>query len=95
MKFHDCTIQQIIPADGWKATWEDLDNDNRDAYTKPLVCWALVESPRGDTFITGLDAEPGSTAGFVAADDNFLGYVSPEGEQFGPTINSEQTTTTT
>ena len=45
MKFHDCTIQQIIPADGWKAAWEDLDNDNRDAYTKPLVCWALVEPP--------------------------------------------------
>ncbi len=81
MIIEKCSIVQIIPANGWKAVWEDVDSDEREEFARALACWALVEAPDGKRFITGLDAEPGSGGGFVASDDNFRGYISPEGDR--------------
>ena len=81
MILEDCTIEQIIPADGWKAVWEAVDSDKEEEFVAPLVCWALVEAPDGKRFVTGLDAEPGSGGGFVAGDDNFRGYIAPDGSR--------------
>jgi hypothetical protein len=81
MILEECSIIQIIPADGWKAVWGSPEEENSETFTAPLICWALVEAPDGQRFVTGLDAEPGSTAGFVAGTDNFAGYLGPNGEQ--------------
>lgn len=81
MIIEKCSIVQIIPANGWKAVWKAVDSDDQDEYTAPLICWALVEAPDGERFVTGVDSEPGSTTGFVASDDNFRGYISPGGER--------------
>jgi hypothetical protein len=77
----DLKVIQIIPADGWIALWEAVDSDYQEEYAAPLVCWALVETPDGHRFVTGLDAEPGVGGGFVAGDDNFKGYSPPEGKR--------------
>jgi hypothetical protein len=81
MVIQKCSIVQIIPASGWKAVWEDVDSEEESEFVAPLVCWALMEDPDGQRFITGLNAEPGASAGFVAADDNFKGYISPGGNR--------------
>jgi hypothetical protein len=83
MILEECSIIQIIPADGWKAVWKEKGGEGDDAETfyGALVCWALVEAPDGQRFITGLDAQPGTGGGFVAGDENFVGYVSPKGDR--------------
>jgi hypothetical protein len=80
MILEECSIIQITSAVGWKAVYEDVDSEKESLHAYSLACWALVETPDGERFVTGLEAEPGSANGFVAGLDNFCGYYTPDGE---------------
>lgn len=45
-------IKQIIPANGWVAVYAKREDDEElSLFPVPLICWALMETPKGDKMI--------------------------------------------
>jgi hypothetical protein len=61
---------QIMPSEGWGATFEDGDEE----IISPLVGWALVQEPSGVTAVVGLVASDNEVT-LADAEDDFKGYV--------------------
>jgi len=66
----DRKIVQIMPSEGWGATFEDGDEE----IISPLVGWALVQGPNGVTAVVGLVASDDEVT-LADAEDDFKGYV--------------------
>jgi len=66
----DRKIVQIMPSEGWGATFEDGDEE----IISPLVGWALVQESGGATAVVGLVASDNEVT-LADADDDFKGYV--------------------
>lgn len=66
----DRKIVQIMPSEGWGATFEDGDEE----IISPLVGWALVQDAGGATAVVGLVASDNEVT-LADADSDFRGYV--------------------
>jgi hypothetical protein len=66
----DRKIVQIMPSEGWGATFEDGDEE----IISPLVGWALVQDPAGTTAVVGLVASDNEVT-LADAESDFKGYV--------------------
>jgi hypothetical protein len=72
------TIVQIIPADGWSATYRPDEPESE--ILVPLVCWALVELRPARTgeavVVLGMIAD-GKGTGFADSVPGFTKYAEP------------------
>jgi hypothetical protein len=66
----DRKIMQIMPSEGWGASFEDGDEE----IISPLVGWALVQEPAGGTAVVGLVASENEVT-LADAEEDFKGYV--------------------
>ena len=78
------TILQIIPADGWRAVFEDDEaSDGAGKYIyEPVICWALVEDA-GERVVCGMTDQDG-VIDLVEDVENHVGYVPRDTEYREP-----------
>ena len=71
-------ILQIIPADGWYATYRE----SGELFKSPLACWTLYRDSDGETYIGGVTAMDIESGGWCTEDsDNFEGFTRYAGEE--------------
>lgn len=81
-------ILQVVPAEGWWAAFEAVDEKGQSLfYVEPLALWALVEvSDRyrdrlPDREIRGITGHDAAWGGYVENVENFTGYVKAATEE--------------
>jgi len=81
-------ILQVVPAEGWWAAFEAVDEKGQSLfYVEPLALWALVEvSDRyrdrpPDREIRGITGHDAAWGGYVENLVNFTGYVKAATEE--------------